>query len=275
MIPSNDAHSFFYPGSPDKGVLLIHGLTGSPAEMKYLGKQLHKRGFTVYTPTLSGHCRDVDALLQTTWQDWYASVDAAYRQFREHVREVYAAGVCAGGTLALNLAAEHPELAGVTVYSLAFRYDGWNMPKLHKLTDALSLVAGFPLIRRIRFAEKYPFGLKDERLRSRVQNGEVLVEGALDYFPMGALNQMYRLSEHVRHLLPQIKAPTLLLHAREDDMSDVRNAEYVAKNIGGPYQLHLLEDSYHMIHVDQERRKVAELTAEFFGNPNSKIQAVL
>ena len=262
-------HSFFYQGSTDKAVLLIHGLTGSPAEMKYLGKQLHKRGFTVYAPTLAGHCKDVNALLNTTWQDWYASVEAAYHQLRTQAREVYTAGICAGGALGLMLAAHNPEVAGVTAYSLAFRYDGWNMPKLHRLTPLLALFAGFPFVRRIRFKEQFPFGLKDARLRERVQKGEVLIPGALDYFPMGALNEMHRMNQRLRQQLPRIKSPMLLMHARQDDMSHLRNAEYAARHAGGDCQLHILENSYHMIHVDQERYEIAERTANFFKAPGA------
>ena len=54
-------YSFYWEGTSGKGVLLVHGLTGGPAEMQFIGQQLHKRGFTVYAPTLprhvsKGHC---------------------------------------------------------------------------------------------------------------------------------------------------------------------------------------------------------------------------
>ena len=45
-------YSFYLQGSEEKGVLLVHGLTGTPSEMRFIGKQLHKMGFTVYAPTL-------------------------------------------------------------------------------------------------------------------------------------------------------------------------------------------------------------------------------
>ncbi|HJU08685.1 MAG TPA: alpha/beta hydrolase, partial [Rhodanobacteraceae bacterium] len=38
------------------GVLLIHGLTGTPAEMRFVGKGLHRAGYTVYGMQLAGHC---------------------------------------------------------------------------------------------------------------------------------------------------------------------------------------------------------------------------
>ena len=54
-----------------------------------------------------------------------------------------------------------------------------------------------------------------------------------------------------------MSTPTLILHAREDDLSNPRHARYIAGNIGAPHELHWLEDSYHMIHVDREHDKVS------------------
>ena len=44
----------FFQGG-DKAILLIHGYTGSPREMLWLGTQLHKAGYTVSIPRLPGH----------------------------------------------------------------------------------------------------------------------------------------------------------------------------------------------------------------------------
>ncbi|MGH1558754.1 hypothetical protein ACRAWD_15830 [Caulobacter segnis] len=70
------------------------------------------------------------------------------------------------------------------------------------------------------FAEPYPYGLKDERLRERVAKApEGFIEGALDRLPFGALFQMYRLGRHLERIADRIAVPCLILHAREDDMS--------------------------------------------------------
>src|SRR5206468_3671042 len=61
----------------NKGVLLIHGLTGAPAEVRFLAKRLNRQGFTVHAPNLVGHASE-DELLSTPWRDWYAGVRAAY-----------------------------------------------------------------------------------------------------------------------------------------------------------------------------------------------------
>jgi carboxylesterase len=78
------------------------------------------------------------------------------------------------------------------------------------------------------------------------------------------LKEMYALNSEMEKKYEKIKAPTLLLHAKNDDLSHYRNSEYIYKKITAPKEIHLLEDSYHMIHIDKERDKVAKMTADFF-----------
>ena len=121
--------SFFYKGGR-AGVLLIHGLTGTPAEMQILGKGLHKAGFTVYGMQLAGHCGDEDDLLATTWHDWYDSVNRAADRLLEHVDTLFVGGLSMGAVLALKYAADHPQdTKGVGVYGPTFVYDGWSIPR--------------------------------------------------------------------------------------------------------------------------------------------------
>jgi carboxylesterase len=258
-------HSFRLRADGRRGVLLIHGLTGAPGEMKYLGKRLHRQGFDVYAPLLAGHGADDATLLRSTWRDWLESVIAAYDAYAHEVDEVCVAGVCVGGALALELCALRPQIRGAVVYSMTFEYDGWNMQRWTQGAPLIQLIANLPGIRRISFAEPYPYGLKDRRLRERVANApEAFIEGSLDRLPFGALFQMYRLGRHLERIGREIRTPCLILHAREDDMSDEKNAWRLKKALGGPVEVRILEDSYHMIHVDQERALVADLTHAFF-----------
>ena len=110
-------------------MLLIHGLTGTPTEMRLVARGLHKAGFTVYGMQLAGHCGDVNDLLKTTWQDWYKSVEVAADKLGKSVDHMFVAGLSMGAVLALRLATEQPErVAGVGVYGPTFKYDGWTMP---------------------------------------------------------------------------------------------------------------------------------------------------
>lgn len=268
LTPKRDL-TFRLKGDTGKAVLLIHGMTGAPGEMKFLAKRLHRRGLSVAAPLLAGHGVDEANLLRTTWQDWLDSVRQAYRVLKADHDEVWTAGICVGGALGLALAAEDCSVAGTAVYSMTYRYDGWNMRRWYSAIAPLAEpFAGLPLIRRISFVEPYPFGLKDERLRDGMAATQTaVIPGALDRVPLGAMAEMHRLSAHLDAVAPLIHQPTLVLHARDDDMSHPRNAERLRKSLGGPVELHLLDDCYHMIHVDRQKDLVGDLTADFVGAP--------
>ena len=253
--------SFFYEGWNGKGVLLIHGLTGVPAEMKWVGRALHKKGYSVYAPLLAGHGIDEATLIKTRWQDWLDSTLDAAVDFRTKVDHMFSAGICVGGKLGMLAAKEQPGLLdAVALYSACFRYDGWNVPFHYKLMSYLPLwTANVPWFKDIQFAETPSIGIKDERLRKAMQR--LSGEGVLDDFPVPALKEMLSLSKHMKKTLPTMTTPTLILHASEDDLSNPRHARYIDRHIGAP---RWLEDSYHMIHVDREHDKVADMTAEYF-----------
>ncbi len=262
-------HSFFLEGTNGKGVLLVHGLTGAPAEMKFVAKRLHEAGYTIYAPTLAGHGQDERTLLATRYEDWVESLRAALDRFGPEVKEIHAAGICVGGGLALYLAHLEPmRMKRVVIYSAALDYDGWAAPLYYKLGRlGIPLVSRLPVLRNmIRFNETEPFGIKSERLR-KVMMSAGGIEGTLPHFPLRSLDQNYRLNRRLKRVLPQMRTPTLLIHAREDDVSHPRNAYRIQALHGGECDVVMLEDSYHMLHVDQERRHVADLTARFFEAP--------
>jgi len=257
--------SFRFEGDNGKGVLLVHGLTGAPGEMMFLAKRLQKRGFTVYAPQLAGHCQDLKQLLSTTWEDWLGSVHAAYEQLARSVDEISVAGICVGGALGIALAAEKPEIKRTAVYSMTFEYDGWNMKGWYRLAPLMRLSRVLPMFRTLRFEERHPYGIKDERLREQLEKApDTVIDGALAYMPLGALDEMYRLCRHVERTGRNVRQPTLIAHARDDDMSHPRNAQRLADALAGPVTMLMLEDSFHMIHVDRERKRVADETARFF-----------
>ena len=98
-------------------VVLIHGLTGTPTEMRFVAKGLNRNGFTVHAMQLAGHCGDEQDLLQTGWRDWYRSVCEAADELRGEVDHMFVAGLSMGALLALKLAADRPdEVDGVGLY---------------------------------------------------------------------------------------------------------------------------------------------------------------
>lgn len=250
------------------GVLLIHGLTGTPAEMHFVGKGLHRAGFTVYGMQLAGHCGSEADLLRTGWRDWAASVRAGAARLRGEVDHMFVAGLSMGSVLALNLAIEQPDwVDGLGLYGSTFFYDGWTIPRLARLSFLLPMVCGMGLFKQRRFMESFPYGIKDERVRTRIAgamlDGQSEAAG-LPGNPWPSLAEFHKLVWHVRPRLHEVRAPSLIMHAADDDIASVRNARLIERRVAGPTETILLNDSYHMVTVDGERAKVIAHSADFF-----------
>jgi carboxylesterase len=82
--------------------------------------------------------------------------------------------------------------------------------------------------------------------------------------PWPSLAEMYNMAAVVKRELPKVTTPCLVAHATEDDIASLENAYLVQRSVSGPVEMLLLEDSYHMITVDRERRLLTDRAAEFF-----------
>jgi carboxylesterase len=256
------------------GVLLLHGLGGTPAELTTLARALQAAGFAVHCCRLAGHCGTADELRATTWRDWYASAEFALAELEAICGRVVVGGLSMGALLAARLARENPgRVHGLVMLAPTFWYDGWAMPWYRFL---LPLLINTPLGRRYSFVESEPYGLKDERVRRRVvaamRRGESANAGLLAT-PSEALQEMWRLSAEVRRGLAATGQETLLVHSRDDDVASLRNAFEVQARLGGRVETLVLEDSYHLVTVDRQRALVARRVAEFAGRIGASPEA--
>ena len=69
--------------SGKRAVLLLHGFTGNPNDVKRLGRYLAERNYTVHAPLYKGHGLDPLTLVQSNPQDWWDSVVEGYDILRE------------------------------------------------------------------------------------------------------------------------------------------------------------------------------------------------
>lgn len=258
---------FFLPGGRS-GVLLIHGLTGTPTEMRFVGNGLNRAGFTVLGMQLAGHCGDEADLLATGWHDWYASVVEAADRLRAQVDHLFVAGLSMGSVLALKLAIDRPrEVHGLGLYGTTFFHDGWATPPSGRLAFLLPLLISLGIGRKQIAAETEPYGIKDERIRNRIVgamlSGDSQAAG-LAGFPWPSLAEFQRLSVHVRRRLGRVQAPCFVAHSSNDDVASLRNVRAVERGVRAPVETLLLDNSYHMVTVDQERGKLIEQSAAFF-----------
>jgi carboxylesterase len=271
---------------------LIHGVTGTPAEMRYLARCLARRGADVYATTLPGHCTSLRDLLKTNEHQWCEHTCNQLAYVRERYEQVYVAGLSAGALLALEASTRVP-VDGVGVLSPTFFYDGWNTPRSHAILPmALKLVP--ECLQHLLFhIDGPPYGVKDPVIQAHIRasytprsvlyewvslwwkSTEAVGNGTdpspaaskgYPLFPLHTLSEIGRLMNRVRRNLKQVSAPTLILQAIEDDMTGPRNAQFVYDEIASQQkQIVLLNDCYHVITVDRQRQAVVTHLQDFFG----------
>ncbi len=255
--------SIFVPGGRN-GVLLVHSLGGSPIELKFVAQALGQCGYTVYCPMLPGLAGGTDVSGLSSWRDWYAALEAAHDELALHCDTMIVGGVSAGTMLALRLAALRPEkIVGLMLFSPTIWPNGWAIPWYFSL---FRLVKHRWAARLFNFRARAPHGIKDDRLRTFIleslQSGNDAIE---DMFGRGGglVLEFRRLVRSVKPLLGQITQHALIFHPRRDDQSDLSNTIKLQRKLAGLVEVHVLDDCYHMVTLDQQRPLVIDRVKEF------------
>lgn len=227
----------------ETGVLLCHGYTGTPQSMRYVGERLAELGgHTVSIPRLPGHGTHLEDMARSTAHEWLGEVRRAYKELAEQCERVFVMGLSMGGTLALSLAGTHEDVRGVIAVNAPLFL---NNP----LFAEAALADGTP-----EFLPKVGADIK------RTDSDELSYDGT----PMATGIQLYALMATARELLPRIRCPLLALYSREDHVVPPENGDYLLGRAASPdKRLLMLEDSYHVATLDNDRDRVVSETLAF------------
>ena len=270
---SSNGKGIFLPGDNGSAVILVHGLTGTPNEMKYLATYLNKRGYTVVCPKLANHGESIWVLKNTTWQELHESVREVLitGELARFNGPIFASGLSMGSLFALLLADEFRDrVTGVSCLAPTLFYDGWNTP----LSNIFFPFAYTPLRYIAYFKESPPYGIKNEIIQQRIHKYYATarlndVEDAEQYgypfFPVTLLRELQLMVKHLMKRLPDMDFPIQLMQAKDDDVASVKNSKLIYDTVRSEIkEMVLLYNSYHVITADQERETVAEKAADFF-----------
>ncbi len=232
--------------NPQRGVLLIHGFLGTPAEMKYLAGRLSEAGFSVSVPRIPGHGTRLEELARTSSRDWICAAREAYIEMAGHCREVNVAGLSMGGVLALLLAAEFP------VPRIALM----SVPRtIADKSVYLAPIAGrFVKIVRRPNPDR---GVLCEEARSR----HVCYDSGI---PVRQSWQLFRMIRRAMTVLPRVRADALVVQSRMDGVIPPDSADYIVKRLGSVHkEAAFIAESGHAVTVDREKEKVADMVVAF------------
>lgn len=226
------------------GVLVVHGFTGSPCSMRPVATALADEGYTVTLPRLPGHGTTVQDMITTGWADWIGEVELAYQALAMACEKVFVIGLSMGGTLTLELATKHAEIAGIVVINAPSTTD----PDM--VDQVRAFVSGG--------AET------TESIGNDIAMPDVN-EVSYDETPLAPLLSMFEAVEALQGQLSNIAMPTLLITSKQDHVVDPANSQNTADSITAVAERLILEDSYHVATLDYDQALINKSVSEFVG----------
>ncbi len=246
LIPT--AEPFFFPGGKT-GCLLVHGFTGTPKEMRWMGEFLAQEGHTVLGVRLAGHATRPQDMQRMHWKDWLAGVEDGWHLLRGVCERIYVMGLSMGGCLSLLLAANFPA-SGVVAMSTPYALPA--DPRL-PYVSLLSLL-------QPRMKKGAPDWRNLEAARDHVD---------YPFHPTRAIGELNHLLSEMRACLPRVTCPVLLAHSRQDEGVRPENMQAIYEHLGATDK-HMLwvENSGHVIIREPQREIVFRAAADFIQRIN-------
>ena len=244
-----------------KAVLLFHGLTGSPFEMKKYGEFLFKNGYDVFCYSFPGHGERISEIETVTWQDWCEFAQEKYNNLRNKYNQFFVSGLCLGAAMAVYLAEHNKDITGIVALSTTLFLDGFCIPcTISLLPFALSTIVRF----YYTFPEDDCFGIKNERTRKSLAKITAKADIGMDNYPLNCVGGLLKLSKNVRKNLKSVSCPVLCIHSKYDNLSSPKSAQVVIDGISSSIKEYVeLNDSYHMVLYDNEKEFVMNTVKDF------------
>jgi carboxylesterase len=242
------AEPFLFPGSKT-GCLLIHGFTGTPKEMRWMGEYLNREhGFTCLGIRLSGHATRPKDMIRSRWTDWTASVEDGYHLLRGMTDHIYFIGLSMGGVLSL-LMSTRLDAKGVVVMSTPYQ-----MPEDHP---------GWQ-IRLYSYFKPYIRKSKEEPGTGWFDKSAYADHISYPLNPVRSAVELKILIGKMRTALPDVRVPVLMIHSKDDKYVLPENMDRIYAELGTSDKTKLyITESGHVVPRDAARESAFKATVEF------------
>lgn len=233
------------------GILLLHGLTGTPDEVEPLGRFLAEHDISTLAPWLEGHGTNPQDLARTHWQDWARSAREAFEEMRSRCTKLFVGGLSMGALQALHLASHFP-VSGVLSMDAPIRIHDFRFN-------------GIAIFRFLQW--------RTSNLTGGIRNPQAPPHKTYPYVATRSLYELKKLMDHVREDLPYVTAPALVVQGRKDSMVPPDNGEVVHQSLGSAVKhLLYLEESDHVVTMDFDKEELFQRTLKFIQTDGVKIE---
>lgn len=238
--PHLNGKTRFLEGPEKTGFLLIHGFTATTVEVSLLGEFLNDKDYPVFMPLLPGHGTTPEDLNTKNRQDWLDCVEDAYDHISSRVGHVVVGGESMGAVLALHLAAVHPEIKALLLYSPAL-----EVPVLKKT-------------RWLRWLQS---------IITKKNYDDAMPWQGYTVYPLKAAFEFYKLQQIVKRELSDINIPLAIFHGHYDRTIDPHVSDFIFNSVGSnEKKIFHLKNSGHVMLLDREFDLIAMLTFDYLLN---------
>jgi len=259
IIPT--AEPFLFIGEPSKpACLLIHGFTGTPKEMRWMGEFLNQQGYTCLGIRLAGHATDPQDMIRSNWTDWTASVEDGYHLLRGVTNNIFLMGLSMGGILSL-LMSTRLDVKGVVGMSTPYKLP--DDPRLRHIDWISKIVTYMPK--------------SDEEPGSSWFDKEAWKDHiSYPQNPVRSIGQLNRLLGEMRLALAQVRVPVLLIHSRDDHYVMPDNMELIHADLvnASDKTMHYVTGSGHVVPRDAARQQAFQHALKFIQRIESTKESV-
>ncbi len=232
-------------------VILVHGFTGTPSEMEYVGSELNRReGWRVVIPCLPGHCTTPYDLEKIERSQWIRKVESVYIEEREKIEKVFIAGLSMGGLITLNLAMKYRSIPAIVTISIPMKLKNRVTDSFLKFLAVSGIKPPYHHEKKERDIHFPPPDLEFDDYR---------------WMPLSAVVELYRLILETKLHLNYVTNPVQIFHSLKDNTAHPESAKIIYNRVSSKVkELVYFHDSYHVIPLDIDRECLIRKMINFF-----------
>ncbi len=236
-------------GSTTHAVMVLHGFGDTPQSVRELAHTLHDKGWTVEVPLLPGHGRSMAEFGLGRAHDWIGYTRDQVARLRRSYEHVSLVGLSMGAALCAIVAAERDDIDSLVMLSPYL-----SMPDRIRRLSPLLRISG-PLA---------PFRRSAGRKMSILNPAERPASLGIGVISGHLLAELHDVTEIARQSVPEIRAPTLYMAARNDNRVPLDDTLQNWRQLQSrDRRFRLLDHSGHIMTVDYEKDTVFQETADW------------